>query len=113
MLRVLKVLPNENIVKAMRTVYEFNVQKFKNGESGAVNGMLPNGDVDKSSVQSQEVWTGVTYAVASHLILQVSELKDYTFNIWIPLFTRCVFCRRVSEKKVFRRQKAFITPCTM
>ncbi|KAK7582522.1 hypothetical protein V9T40_013967 [Parthenolecanium corni] len=65
-----KILPNENVVKAMRTVYEFNVQKFKNGESGAVNGMLPNGEVDLSSVQSQEVWTGVTYAVASHLILQ-------------------------------------------
>lgn len=79
-----KILPNENVVKAMRTVYEFNVQKFKNGESGAVNGMLPNGEVDLSSVQSQEVWTGVTYAVASHLILQVSRVSLFSPSFDAP-----------------------------
>ena len=29
---------------------------------GAVNGMRPDGKVDTTSMQSQEVWTGVTYA---------------------------------------------------
>lgn len=58
----------------MYTVFEYNVKRFKNGESGAVNGMLPNGVIDKSSIQSQEVWTGVSYAIASHLIFQVNIL---------------------------------------
>lgn len=62
------ILPPENVRKALLTIYENNVKNFKNGESGAVNGMFPNGVVDTSSVQSQEVWTGVTYALSSHLI---------------------------------------------
>lgn len=67
-----QVLPEENVKKALNTVFDFNVKSFKNGESGAVNGMLSNGAIDVSSVQSQEVWTGVTYALASHLMFQVS-----------------------------------------
>lgn len=75
----------ENMRKALRTVYENNVKSFKNGESGAVNGMLPSGVVDKSSVQSQEVWTGVTYALASHFIFMV---------------TKGSYCRQNSHKKL-------------
>lgn len=39
---------------------------------GAVNGMMPNGIVDMFTVQSEEVWTGVTYAVSSLMIFNVS-----------------------------------------
>ena len=35
---------------------------------GAVNGMRPNGEVDHLSMQSQEVWPGVTYAVAAAML---------------------------------------------
>ena len=38
--------------------------------SGAVNGMLRTGGVDRSTVQSEEVWTGVTYALASLMIAE-------------------------------------------
>uniref|UniRef100_A0AAR5P5S8 Glycosyl-hydrolase family 116 catalytic region domain-containing protein n=2 Tax=Dendroctonus ponderosae TaxID=77166 RepID=A0AAR5P5S8_DENPD len=34
---------------------------------GAVNGFL-NGQADKMTIQSQEVWTGVTYALAATMI---------------------------------------------
>jgi non-lysosomal glucosylceramidase len=35
---------------------------------GAMNGMRPDGSIDTSSMQSQEVWTGTTYAVAAAMI---------------------------------------------
>lgn len=80
-------MPIENVRKALRTVYENNVKGFKNGESGAVNGMLPNTTVDKSSVQSQEVWTGITYALASHFIFMVKLIRSkITRNVETTLF---------------------------
>ena len=42
--------------------------KVKNGKRGAVNGMLPSGEPDMSSMQSREIWTGVTYGVAAAMI---------------------------------------------
>lgn len=44
---------------------------FCNGTMGAVNGHL-NGEIDSISIQSQEVWTGVTYDLAATLIFEVS-----------------------------------------
>jgi non-lysosomal glucosylceramidase len=44
------------------------VLKFKGGECGAVNGMRPNGVVDASSLQSKEMWAGVTFALAACLL---------------------------------------------
>jgi non-lysosomal glucosylceramidase len=35
---------------------------------GAVNGMRPDGTVDQSSEQSQEVWVGTTYALAAFML---------------------------------------------
>lgn len=51
-----------------------NVQGFNGGTMGAVNGMMPDGSLDMYSVQSEEVWTGVTYAVSSLMISYVSFL---------------------------------------
>ncbi len=36
---------------ALLKIYEFNVMKFKKGCMGAINGMRPNGEVDKSCLQ--------------------------------------------------------------
>jgi len=62
------VAPPANVKSALQKVFDFNVMQFENGEMGAVNGMRPDGRVDTSSEQSQEVWTGVTYAVAAAMI---------------------------------------------
>lgn len=53
---------------ALEKVYNFNVLKVKGGSSGAVNGMLPDGRVDMSAMQSKETWAGVTYSVAATMI---------------------------------------------
>ncbi|GBG64961.1 hypothetical protein CBR_g48710 [Chara braunii] len=56
--------------RALETVFNNNVMNFCNGRIGAVNGMYPNGKVDSGSMQSREVWTGVTYGVAAAMIYE-------------------------------------------
>jgi non-lysosomal glucosylceramidase len=53
---------------ALRTVHRVNVVDFGDGLMGAVNGMRPDGVIDRSSEQSQEVWTGTTYALAALML---------------------------------------------
>ncbi|KAK1299777.1 hypothetical protein QJS10_CPB13g01134 [Acorus calamus] len=53
---------------ALETVYDFNVLKVKDGRRGAVNGMRPDGSVDRSTMQSREIWSGVTYALSAAMI---------------------------------------------
>lgn len=62
------IVPKDHALTALNTIYEFNVKQFEDGEMGAVNGMKPTGWVDTSSLQSQEVWPGVTYALAATMI---------------------------------------------
>ena len=59
------------MLTSLKTIFEYNVKKYENGNHGAVNGMRPNGTVDTCSVQSIEVWTGVTYALASTMVHKV------------------------------------------
>lgn len=61
----------EKVKSCLDTIYEFNVQKYANGKRGAVNGMRPNGSVDITSIQSEEMWTGITSALASLMIYEV------------------------------------------
>ncbi|XP_031482797.1 uncharacterized protein LOC116252579 [Nymphaea colorata] len=59
---------DSKIKNALQKIFEFNVMKVKGGRMGAVNGMLPNGKVDETCMQSREIWTGVTYAVAATML---------------------------------------------
>ncbi len=53
---------------ALRVIFEHNVLGFQGGVLGAVNGMRPDGKPDTTSMQSQEVWTGTTYALAALML---------------------------------------------
>lgn len=64
------IISQDHLRSALETIYAFNVLQFQGGQMGAVNGMLPDGTVDRSSEQSQEVWSGVTYALASLMLSQ-------------------------------------------
>ena len=46
--------------------------KFGEGKWGAVNGMRPDGKIDYTSIQSEEVWIGLTDAVASLMLFEVT-----------------------------------------
>ncbi|KAK3236232.1 hypothetical protein CYMTET_53614 [Cymbomonas tetramitiformis] len=52
-------------------ILKFNVRSFGAGMMGAVNGMRPSGEVDSSCMQSREVWTGTTYALAATMLHEV------------------------------------------
>ena len=58
----------EHVRLALGTVFERNVLGFGDGHMGAVNGTRPDGTVDDSGEQSQEVWVGTTYALAAFMI---------------------------------------------
>ncbi|XP_076896835.1 uncharacterized protein LOC143549958 [Bidens hawaiensis] len=62
------IVDEDKARSALAKVYKFNVMKVGNGKRGAVNGMLPSGQVDMSTLQSREIWTGVTYGVAAGMI---------------------------------------------
>lgn len=62
------IVPEEHARTALATVFSFNVMKHRAGQMGAVNGMRPQGEVDTADQQSQEVWTGTTYALAACML---------------------------------------------
>ncbi|XP_058446852.1 non-lysosomal glucosylceramidase [Malaya genurostris] len=68
------IVPKENVRIALKTIYDNNVMGFCGGTMGAVNGYIPSsqpnkeGRADISTLQGEEVWTGVTYALASTMI---------------------------------------------
>ena len=55
----------------LRTVFDNNVMAFGNGKMGAVNGMTSRGQLEIVSMQSEEIWTGVTHGLASTMIMEV------------------------------------------
>ncbi|XP_034425304.1 non-lysosomal glucosylceramidase isoform X2 [Hippoglossus hippoglossus] len=67
-----QAFPKEKIQSALKSVFDLNVMSFAGGQMGAVNGMRPEGVPDRSSVQSDEVWTGVVYGLAATMIHEVS-----------------------------------------
>ncbi|GAV63282.1 DUF608 domain-containing protein/GBA2_N domain-containing protein [Cephalotus follicularis] len=75
---LIPIVDESKVRSALDKVYNFNVLKVKNGRRGAVNGMLPDGRVDMSSMQSREIWAGVTYAVAATMIQE--DMTDMGFQ---------------------------------
>ncbi len=62
------LVPKPMRISALNKVYNTNVRKFARGQMGAVNGISPKGKRLRSNNQIEEVWTGATFAVASHMI---------------------------------------------
>ena len=62
------VLPARKVRAALASVARLNVAAA-GGAGGAVNGAAASGSVDAVSAHSNEVWPGVSYAVASHMLL--------------------------------------------
>ena len=62
------LVPKDMRVSALHKVYDTNVRKFAKGEMGAINGIGADGTLLHSNDQVEEVWTGATFAIASHMI---------------------------------------------
>jgi non-lysosomal glucosylceramidase len=65
-----QIVPIEQSHSALKKVYDFNVMKFAGGEMGAINGIGAEGALLHENPQVEEVWTGTTFAVASHMIAE-------------------------------------------
>ncbi len=66
----------EKIKSCLETIFEFNVMKYADGKAGAVNGMRPDGQVDMTSMQSEEMWVGTTACLASLMVFEVRIMRD-------------------------------------
>ncbi len=64
------LLNRDNVRSALGTIFNHNVKGFMGGMLGAVNGMRPDGRVDRTNLQSQEVWTGTTYMLAAAMLIE-------------------------------------------
>jgi len=71
------LVPKRMRVSALKTVYSNNVMLFGNGQMGAVNGIGPKGEPLDSNPQVTEVWTGTTFALASHMISEGMRDEAY------------------------------------
>jgi uncharacterized protein (DUF608 family) len=60
-----------------------NVIKFGDGKLGAVNGMTKSGHLEITSMQSEEIWTGVTYNLSSIMIM---EVKLFFIEFYLIIF---------------------------
>ncbi|KAJ4713800.1 Non-lysosomal glucosylceramidase [Melia azedarach] len=72
------IADEDKVRKALEKIYNFNVLKVKGGARGAVNGMLADGRVDMSAMQSREIWPGVTYGLAASMIQE--DMVDIAFH---------------------------------
>jgi non-lysosomal glucosylceramidase len=52
--------------------------KFQNGTMGAVNGTGPHGEALTENEQVEEVWTGTTFGLASHMLSE--GMRDQAFK---------------------------------
>ena len=78
------VASSERAISCYEEIFVSNVLSFGDGKlKGAVNGMRPGSrsagavekpTVDNSCLQSREVWTGTTYALAAGMLLEAHRL---------------------------------------
>jgi non-lysosomal glucosylceramidase len=62
-------------------IFEKNVMGIQGGSIGAMNGVRPDGSIDRTSLQSQEVWSGSTYALAA-LMIQNGMVEEAFKTAW-------------------------------
>ncbi|XP_010007086.1 PREDICTED: non-lysosomal glucosylceramidase [Chaetura pelagica] len=113
-----EVFPKSHVVSALKTIFEKNVMGFAGGTMGAVNGMRPDGVPDTSSVQSDEVWIGVVYALAATMIQEgLVEEGFHTAEgcyrtVWERLGMSFQTPEAYREKKVYR-SLAYMRPLSI
>ena len=62
------VVPKEHASSALKKIFENNVMGFENGRIGATNGMRPDGSLDRTAMQSMEIWTGTTFTLSAAML---------------------------------------------
>jgi non-lysosomal glucosylceramidase len=69
------IVPDKHARSALEKTYVLNVNGYQEKTLGAMNGMRPDGQVDRTCTQSSEIWSGTTFAVAAAM-LQAGIIKE-------------------------------------
>ncbi|CAF0984068.1 unnamed protein product [Adineta steineri] len=77
----------ERVDSVLNTVFNANVMAFGAGKLGAVNGMTSSGRLEIVSMQSEEIWTGVTYGLSSTMIME--NLRTQAFVTSEGIYNTC------------------------
>ncbi|GAB1606053.1 non-lysosomal glucosylceramidase-like [Argonauta hians] len=75
------VFPPDKVKSVLSFIYEHNVMKLNNGNSGAVNGGRLDSLIDTSNCQSEEFWVGIIYSLAATMI-QEGMVKEGFQTAW-------------------------------
>jgi non-lysosomal glucosylceramidase len=62
-----QIVPREMTRKTLAKIFKLNIMGFENGEMGAVNGINADGTLIRENEQTEEVWAGTTFALASFM----------------------------------------------
>ncbi|XP_067928996.1 non-lysosomal glucosylceramidase-like isoform X1 [Watersipora subatra] len=83
-----QVFPSAKVNSALRTIYENNVLGFGGGQMGAINGCKPDGRADRTTVQSEEFWTGVSYALSANFLQEgmLSEAFQTSHGVYREVY---------------------------
>uniref|UniRef100_A0A914Z6B5 Non-lysosomal glucosylceramidase n=1 Tax=Panagrolaimus superbus TaxID=310955 RepID=A0A914Z6B5_9BILA len=112
------LLPAEHVHSSLSYIYEYNVMKFGNGRLGVVNGMRPDGKVDKAYIQADEIWTGISYAIGAFFIQQGNPQKgfDVAWGIYDTCFNRSGLQYQTPEalyRKKYYRAIGYMRPLSI
>jgi non-lysosomal glucosylceramidase len=112
------LLPPEHVQSSLSYIYEYNVMKFGNGRLGVVNGMRPDGKVDRAYIQADEIWTGISYAIGAFFIQQGNPQKgfDVAWGIYDTCFNRSGLQYQTPEalyRKKYYRAIGYMRPLSI
>ncbi|KAL7675122.1 hypothetical protein ACOME3_001391 [Neoechinorhynchus agilis] len=75
-----KIYPREQVESILYSLMNYNLDL----KLGFINGTTATGDIERSSIQSEEVWVGTTFSILSMLIHY--GMKDAAINVLERIF---------------------------
>ncbi|KHJ78857.1 hypothetical protein OESDEN_21516 [Oesophagostomum dentatum] len=108
MLQQDEILSQEQISSTLQFIYNHNVKLFDGGRLGPVNGIFEDGSVDISSLQSEEVWTGTAYSLASFMIAKgkqdegMNTARGMFESVWHRMGLQYQTPEAIFEEKYYR-----------
>ena len=99
------IFQKDRVEKTLKKIFNFNVMKISDGKIGAINGINPDGSllpeskVWKLNTQSNEIWSGVTLALASHMHLRKmkKEALDTAYGVYSIVYEKKGYWFRTPE----------------
>ncbi|CAH8536627.1 unnamed protein product [Dicrocoelium dendriticum] len=64
------ILPRDHVLATLETIRDNNWLSIQNGAIGAINATLPDRKRTLHSVQAEEFWVGINYALAATMIME-------------------------------------------